>query len=57
MRFDIIQRERRESVWKYMPSSIEMDVWCEGASVIKHAYARDKKLTNDISKEEDDLFD
>lgn len=28
-----------------------------GASVIKHAYARDKKLTNDISKEKDDLFD
>lgn len=34
-----------------------IDFGCESASVIKHAYARDKKLTNDISKEKDDLFD
>lgn len=35
----------------------KIDFRCKGASVIKHAYARDKKLTNDISKEKDDLFD
>lgn len=42
---------------EFIPTVNRIDFRCKGASVIKHAYARDKKLTNDISKEKDDLFD
>lgn len=50
-----VKRESYRYIWG--PIVNRIDFRCKGASVIKHAYARDKKLTNDISKEKDDLFD